>query len=73
MIDFAGAVYRGAIIEGIDQGRKEGILQGRKEGINQGRALERENSLNALKELGASQEFIEKYISLCNAKDDKNS
>ena len=73
MIDFAGAVYRGAIIEGIDQGRKEGILQGRKEGINQGRALERENSLNALKELGASKEFIEKYINLCNAKDDKNS
>lgn len=65
MIDFAGAVYRGAIIDGIDQGRKEGI--------NQGRALERENSLNALKELGASKEFIEKYISLCNAKNDKNS
>lgn len=57
MIDFTGAVYRGAIIEG----RKEGLAE----------AFSR--SVDALKKLGASQEFIEKYINLCNAKDDKNS
>ncbi|MBR0150087.1 MAG: hypothetical protein IJP89_01855 [Synergistaceae bacterium] len=55
MIDLAGGIYRGGFSDGLAEGSTKTLNK----------------VMNAMKDLGASPDFIESVLKLCNAENDK--